>query len=50
MKSLSEYVAVIIRQQKVDEKTRQTAKAEASVERDHAMAHQINNPLQSLRA
>lgn len=48
LKSLSDYVAVIIRQQKLDEKARQTAKAEASAERAHKMAHQINNPLQSL--
>jgi hypothetical protein len=48
LKSLSDYVAVIIRQQRLDEKARQTAKAEASAERAHKMAHQINNPLQSL--
>jgi hypothetical protein len=48
LKSLSDYVAVIIRQRKVDEKARQVAKAEASLERAHKMAHQINNPLQSL--
>jgi signal transduction histidine kinase len=48
LKSLSDYVAIIIRQQKLDEKARQAAKAEASVERAHKMAHQINNPLQSL--
>jgi hypothetical protein len=48
LKSLADYVAVIIRQQKLDEKARQAAKAEASAERAHAIAHQINNPLQSL--
>ncbi len=48
LKSLSDYVAVIIRQQRADEKARQAAKAEASLERAHKMAHQINNPLQSL--
>jgi hypothetical protein len=48
LKSLSDYVAVIIRLQKLDEKARQSAKKEASVERAHEMAHQINNPLQSL--
>lgn len=48
LKSLSDYVAVIIRQQKLDEKARLVAKAEASMERAHEMAHQINNPLQSL--
>jgi hypothetical protein len=48
LKSLSDYVAVIIRQQKLDEKARQIAKAQASADRAHKMAHQINNPLQSL--
>lgn len=48
LKSLSDYVAVIIRQHKADEKARQAAKAEASLDRAHRMAHQINNPLQSL--
>lgn len=48
LKSLSDYVAIIIRQQKLDDKARQVAKAEASAERAHEMAHQINNPLQSL--
>jgi hypothetical protein len=48
LKSLSDYVAVIIRQQKLDEKARQSAKVAASAERAHKIAHQINNPLQSL--
>jgi hypothetical protein len=48
LKSLSDYVAIIIRQQKLDEKARQVAKAEASADRAHKIAHQINNPLQSL--
>lgn len=48
LKSLSDYVAVIIRLQKLEEKARQSAKKEASAERAHNMAHQINNPLQSL--
>jgi hypothetical protein len=48
LKSLSDYVAVIIRLQKLDEKARQSAKKEASADRAHKMAHQINNPLQSL--
>lgn len=48
LKSLSDYVAVIIRQQSLDEKARQLAMAEASADRAHMMAHQINNPLQSL--
>jgi hypothetical protein len=42
------YVAIIIRQHELDEKARQAAKAEASAERAHKMAHQINNSLQSL--
>jgi hypothetical protein len=48
LKSLSDYVAVIVRQQNLYEKSRQSAKVEASAERAHTMAHQINNPLQSL--
>jgi GAF domain-containing protein len=48
LKSLSDYVAIIIRQQELDEKARQAAKAEASANRAHKLAHQINNPLQSL--
>lgn len=48
LKSLSDYVAVVIRQQKLDENARQAARAEASEKRAHKMAHQINNPLQSL--
>ena len=48
LKSLSDYVAIIIRQQELHEKARQVAVAEASAERAHKMAHQINNPLQSL--
>jgi hypothetical protein len=48
LKSLSDYVAVIIRQHNLDEKNRRSAKMEASAERAHKMAHQINNPLQSL--
>ena len=48
LKSLSDYVGIIIRQQKSDKKARRAAKAEASAERAHEMAHQINNPLQSL--
>ena len=48
LKSLSDYVAVIVRQQDMDERARETAKAQASIERAHQMAHRINNPLQSL--
>jgi hypothetical protein len=48
LKSLADFVAIILRQQALDEKARQVAKAEASVARAHKMAHQINNPLQSL--
>lgn len=48
LKSLSDYVAVIIRQQSFTEKSRHVARAEASAARAHKMAHQINNPLQSL--
>jgi GAF domain-containing protein len=48
LKSLSDYVAVIIRQQDLDEKARHLVRAEASADRAHSLAHQINNPLQSL--
>ena len=48
LKSLSDYVGVIIRQHSLDEKNRRSAKMQASAERAHEMAHQINNPLQSL--
>jgi hypothetical protein len=48
LRSLADFVAITIRQQAVDQKARQAAKAEASVARAHKMAHQINNPLQSL--
>lgn len=48
LKSLSDYVAVIIRQRELDEKARQAAKSEASANRANELAHQINNPLQVL--
>jgi len=48
LKSLSDYVAVIVRQDLNDEKARHLARVEASADRAHSMAHQINNPLQSL--
>jgi hypothetical protein len=48
LKSLSDYVAIIIRQHELDQRARQAEKAEASANRAHELAHQINNPLQSL--
>lgn len=48
LKSLADYVGIILRQRASDEKARLAAKAEASVARANKMAHQINNPLQSL--
>ena len=48
LKSLSDYVAIVLRQQEMENKSREMARAEASMERAHQMAHQINNPLQSL--
>lgn len=48
LKSLSDYVAVILRQQDLVDKNRRAAREQASAERAHKMAHQINNPLQSL--
>lgn len=46
--SLSDFVAIILRQQAADAKDKVAGKAEASAARAHEMAHQINNPLQSL--
>jgi hypothetical protein len=48
LKSLSNYIAVIFRQQGLNEKARHVAMGEASADRAHSMAHEINNPLQSL--
>ncbi|MGC2742815.1 MAG: GAF domain-containing protein [Candidatus Angelobacter sp.] len=48
LKSLADFVAIILRQQASEEKARNSAKAEASLARAHSMAHRINNPLQSL--
>lgn len=48
LKSLSGYAAIIIRQQQSNERARQAATAEASAHRANTLAHQINNPLQSL--
>ena len=48
LRSLADFVAIILRQQASDAKAKLAAKAEASAARAHKMAHQINNPLQSL--
>ena len=52
LRSLADFVAIILRQQASDQKAisdaKLAAKAEASAARAHQMAHQINNPLQSL--
>jgi hypothetical protein len=48
LKSLADFIAITMRQKKVDDIARNAAKAEASAERAHKMAHQINNPLQKL--
>lgn len=48
LKSLSDFVAIILRQQAVEKVARRHDRAEASSARAHEMAHQINNPLQSL--
>ena len=52
LRSLADFVAIILRQQASDQKAifdaKLAAKAEASAARAHKMAHQINNPLQSL--
>jgi hypothetical protein len=48
LRSLADFVAVILRQQAADEKAKASVRAEASAARAHEMAHQINNPLQSL--
>ena len=46
--SLSDFVAIVLRQQAADAKDKVAGKAEASAARAHEMAPQINNPLQSL--
>ena len=46
--SLADFVAIILRQQAADKAAEVAGKAEASAARAHEMAHQINNPLQSL--
>jgi signal transduction histidine kinase len=48
LRSLADFVAIILRQQATNDQAQQTAKAQASAARAHEMAHQINNPLQSL--
>jgi hypothetical protein len=48
LRSLADFVAIILRQQAVDIRVKVAGKAEASAARAHEMAHQINNPLQSL--
>ncbi|MFC5864828.1 GAF domain-containing protein [Acidicapsa dinghuensis] len=48
LRSLADFVAIILRQQAAEEKAKLTAQAEASAARAHKMAHQINNPLQCL--
>ena len=45
--SWSDFIAIFLRHQANDRQTRLKARAEASAERAHTMAHQINNPLQS---
>jgi len=48
LKSLSDFVAIILRQHAAEQLARRLERAEASSARAHEMAHQINNPLQSL--
>ena len=48
LKSLAGFIAIIMRQKRVDDVVRFSEKAEASADRAHDMAHQINNPLQKL--
>ncbi len=48
LKSLSDFVAIILRQHAAEMLARRLERAEASSARAHEMAHQINNPLQSL--
>lgn len=48
LRSLADYVAIILRQQATDALANLAARAEASAARAHKLAHQINNPLQSL--
>lgn len=48
LKSLGDFIAIIMRQQRSNKIERNLAKAEASAERAHEIAHEINNPLQKL--
>jgi hypothetical protein len=48
LRSLADFIGIILRQQAAGERAKHVAKAEASAARAHTMAHQINNPLQSL--
>jgi K+-sensing histidine kinase KdpD len=48
LRSLADFVAITLRQQATEAKANLAIRAEASAARAHAMAHQINNPLQSL--
>lgn len=48
VKSLADFIAITMRQRKMDEKAREAAKAKASADRAHQIAHEINNPLQKL--
>jgi hypothetical protein len=48
LRSLADFVGIVLRQQSLDRKARSAAISEASLARAHKMAHQINNPLQSL--
>lgn len=48
LRTLSDYVAIILRQQAANTLARRVDRAEASSARAHEMAHEINNPLQVL--
>ncbi len=48
LRSLADFVAIILRQQAADDRAKVAAKMEASAARAHQIAHEINNPLQSL--
>ena len=48
LKSLSDFAAIILRHQAAEKQARHLERVEASSARAHQMAHQINNPLQSL--
>lgn len=48
LRGLADFVAIILRQQRAERRANIVAKAEASMARAHGMAHEINNPLQSM--